>query len=425
MADAILGHGRIVGKPMHTAFNTTSSAGTLLAATKPNQAVLVDGLVCHDYVDIDVQIAILATVDETGSAALEDIVSALAGHPKPAGAAFAMVAAGILKIEGGVVDANTRLGRALPIDVDDDDDETPDDAPFLPDGGSDDGCSQTASTGKVRQISVVVPYAPAIFCIPGHERGRLRTEPLLGSTGIYAAFWGNEIYVGASKKICDRLTKGQHLMLPRPADRIIAVVDRSGQLSWDGAQVAERLLHRQLIAAGELEARNDEPSGGQVDEAENELVHDFVEIVMQALRREGLASPVTPESRTRPANRVALSENALFASKVERQVCQAGLYRLDACGVKAQARVVDNSWTILAGSAIRSDVMPSAHPSARQRRIEMLHSGALVKKGSNYMLTQDLSFGSATGAGHFVLGSKTHADIWSAVDSAHQLVRPH
>lgn len=427
MADAILGQSRIDGKPMPIAFNTTSTAGALTAPPNLTAVTMAGGLVCHDYVDIDVQVTILAVVDDTGSATLEEIVAALAGHPKPAGAAFAMVAAGILCIEDGIVDANSRLSRTPLLDGGDDD--TPDGAPQCASGGDDDGSGDGGADypgpGEMRQISVAVPYAPAIFCIPGLERRLLRTEPLLGDTGIYAAIWGGEVYVGASKNLVARLTKGPHLVTPRLADRIIAIVDGTRQLSWDGAQVAERLLYRQLIASGELKPRNEEPNGGRVDEVEYELVHDFVEIAMQALRREGLASPVPPASRTPAANQTARAQQTLFATRVERQERQVGLYRLDACGVKARARVVDNSWTLLAGSAIRSEVMPSAHPSAKQRRIELLHSGGLVKKGRDYMLTRDLDFASATGAAHFVVGSKTRADIWSAVDAAQQPARLH
>lgn len=111
MADAILGHRRIVGKPMPSAFNTTSTASILLASSDLTTATLVEGLVQHDYVDPDVQVTILAAIDETGSAALGDIVAALEGHPKPAGAVFAMVSTGIIQCESGIVDANSRLSR--------------------------------------------------------------------------------------------------------------------------------------------------------------------------------------------------------------------------------------------------------------------------------------------------------------------------
>lgn len=111
MAGAILGHRRIVGKLMPSAFNTTSAASVPLASTDLTTATLVEGLVQHDYVDPDVQVTILAAIDETGSAALGDIVAALEGHPKPAGAAFAMVATGIIQCESGIVDANSRLSR--------------------------------------------------------------------------------------------------------------------------------------------------------------------------------------------------------------------------------------------------------------------------------------------------------------------------
>jgi hypothetical protein len=125
------------------------------------------------------------------------------------------------------------------------------------------------------------------------------------------------------------------------------------------------------------------------------------------------------------ARRRLQSEQTLFAIKAEHSAGKAGFYRLDACGVEARARVDEDSWTVLAGSAIRGEVMPSAHPSARRRRIELLHSGGLVQKEGHYVLTQDLSFGSATGAAHFVVGSKTRADIWSAVRTSRRPTRTH
>ncbi len=87
-------------------------------------------------------------------------------------------------------------------------------------------------------------------------------------------------------------------------------------------------------------------------------------------------------------------------------------YELRSCGLLARAVTRNGSWIVLKGSEIRMAVQPSAHGSASQRRAELLHSGALVDEGDRYRLTQDLSFGSATGAGHFVVGCKTKADIW-------------
>lgn len=418
MADAILGHRCIVGKPMPSAFNTTSTASILLGSTDLTSATLVDGLVQHDLVDPDVQLAILATVDETGSAALEDIVAALEGHPKPAGAAFAMVAAGILQIERGIVDANSRLTRVGSLGDDDVVDDEEHRAPLTPADGGDASPAESATEyhgdSKLRRIDVPTIYVPAIFTVSGSDRANLRREPLLDRPGIYAAFWGAEVYVGASKAITKRLTKGRHVVAPRPADRIIAVVDGTDRLSWDGAQVAERLLYRKLTASQDLKARHDEPSGGQVDAVTYELVHDFVETAVAALREEGLLSPVPPSAPTMPAGPGKHDAMSIFATRAAPASSHAGIYRLEACGVAARARVDGDSWTLLAGSQVRGSVMPSAHPSAQRRRIELLHSGGLVKKGSDYLLTEDLSFGSATGAAHFVVGSKTSVDIWRA-----------
>jgi hypothetical protein len=78
----------------------------------------------------------------------------------------------------------------------------------------------------------------------------------------------------------------------------------------------------------------------------------------------------------------------------------------------ARAMTRNGDWIVLKGSEIRMAVQPSAHGSASQLRAELLHTGALVSEGDRYRLTQDVTFGSATGAGHFVLGCKTKADIW-------------
>lgn len=276
----------------------------------------------------------------------------------------------------------------------------------------------------MREITVSSPCAPAIFCVNGADRSTLRTEHLLNNPGIYIAFWGPKIYVGASMKVVGRLTNGKHPMPLRQAERLVAIVDRTGQLSWDGAQVAERLAYRQLTASGEFLARHDEPNGGQVDEVEYRRVHDFVDAVIAALRREGLVSPTL--SANRGGGQAPRPEQALFATRAERPRPQPSLYRLDACGLEAKALVDDNSCTLLAGSAVRASVMRSAHPSARRRRVELLHLGGQIPNGKDYLLTEDLKFGSATGAARFILGSKTRADIWNVVDpSAGQPLRAH
>lgn len=418
MADAILGHRRIVGKPMPSAFNTTSTANILLASTNLTTATLVEGLVQHDYVDADVQVTILATIDETGSAALGDILAALEGHPKPAGAVFAMVSAGIIQCESGIVDANSRLSRRH-LDHAGADRDAGEGGPISSLGecegaGSRFNDAEAVHAPDVREISIPTIYVPAVLSVPGVDRASLRHEPLLDRPGIYAAIWGNEVYVGASKTVVTRLTKGRHLIAPRPADRILAIVDRTDQLTWDGAQVAERLLYRKVTASSALKARNEEPSGGQVDATTYKLVHDFVETAVVALSRAGLLSALDEGNGTPPSGPGIRDLTSIFSTRVKPPLLSASLYRLEACGVAARARVEGKSWTLLAGSQVRGSVMPSAHPSAQQRRIELLHSGGLVKKGRDYLLTEDLSFGSATGAAHFVVGSKTSVDIWQA-----------
>jgi hypothetical protein len=92
--------------------------------------------------------------------------------------------------------------------------------------------------------------------------------------------------------------------------------------------------------------------------------------------------------------------------------------------MKARARIIDGRWTVLAGSQVRAQVMPSASPSAQQRRIELLHAGSLIKRGPDYVATRGLPFSSAAAAAHFVVGCKTRPNIWQLLDTDPAMMAP-
>ncbi len=71
------------------------------------------GLVAHPLLTPDLQVTLLAAVDEGADATLGDLVALLPRHPAPAGAVLALVEAGLLACERDTpFDAHLRLWRA-------------------------------------------------------------------------------------------------------------------------------------------------------------------------------------------------------------------------------------------------------------------------------------------------------------------------
>lgn len=69
-------------------------------------------LVDHPLITPDVQLALLAAVDETGDAALGDLAFAIPDHPQPISAVIALVDAGLLGIDlASAFDASCRVWR--------------------------------------------------------------------------------------------------------------------------------------------------------------------------------------------------------------------------------------------------------------------------------------------------------------------------
>ncbi|TXN22870.1 hypothetical protein [Methylobacterium sp. WL9] len=69
-------------------------------------------LVDHPLITPDVQLMLLAAVEETGDAALGDLASAIPDHPQPISAVIALVDAGLLGIDMvSAFDASCRVWR--------------------------------------------------------------------------------------------------------------------------------------------------------------------------------------------------------------------------------------------------------------------------------------------------------------------------
>ena len=70
------------------------------------------GLVAHPLITAEVQVCLLATIDETGDATLDDLARAIPDHDRPVSAVLALVDAGVLGIDlAAPFDASCRVWR--------------------------------------------------------------------------------------------------------------------------------------------------------------------------------------------------------------------------------------------------------------------------------------------------------------------------
>ncbi|KAA0121726.1 hypothetical protein CIW48_22435 [Methylobacterium sp. P1-11] len=91
------------------------SARNTVRATLAGPSLPHPDLVVHPLITPDVQVALLAAVDETGDACLGDLADAIPAHPQPISAVLALVDAGLLAIDVvSPFDASCRVWRIDP-----------------------------------------------------------------------------------------------------------------------------------------------------------------------------------------------------------------------------------------------------------------------------------------------------------------------
>lgn len=386
-----------------SACNDLSSLSNITAHAAP--AFHYPGLVQHPLVSADVQVKILAVIDETGCAKLEDILAVLGQHPQPAGAVMALAQAGVITIEPGrILDTHTRVGRVrqpegkalasnIPLDR----------------NGTNAATAATVRIDLPRGIAAVSEsrHTPGIFRIDGARRAGAANLDLLHRPGVYAALWREKVYVGMSSNLAHRITGGSHLAGPRVPDTIIAIIDRQNNLTPTLARIAERTLAMHVAGTQELQLLNMIPDGDSavVDESSYSGIRLFVSQVALALRAAGiifargnarsiLAGPRADAGRLGPLRMEDLPAGNVF--------------ELSACGVVAWA--VQNpkggGWTLLKGSEVRKGVVRSATSSAAMLRAELTFAGILIHCGDRLKLLRDVRFASASGASQFVTGMR-------------------
>lgn len=382
MADAILGVDRPARKH---ALND-------IPQTRPVMGL--EGLVADPHLDLDSQVAILAAVDETGSASLGDLMALLPDHPSPGQAIKALIREGALVITtAGLIDAHSLVARRI--------------NPPLRQGTA---SPQTMKKG-VQHLRIVSPE-PDIFFASGIDRSYFVKEPRLRQKGIYLALYGSAVYVGRSGDTACRIAWGAHLRRNGLPDRIIAAVDKHQVLDEAQARVAERLAARMVNKHPGLTLLNNAfPAGDRLASGPYMATDRFVASFFERIEQAGLLDPAAPAAgpfdRT---NRGPIAPEPFEAAPDGPG--EGEVLMMESCGVTARARSADGKFFVLAGSQVRLEPVPSAGSAALKERQDLLHDGGLVREGDHLVLTVDVGFDTPSGAANFVAGSRVKPELW-------------
>jgi hypothetical protein len=378
------------------------------AMTSP--IAIASGLVQHDLVSPTDQVMILASIDETGSASVGDVMVALGGHADPAGAIQVLIAAGLITadLRAGLLDQHTMLTRATPIDPDDDPSPC---APgnVLPIVGD--------LPDDVVALSVT-SLQPSVLISPGSARRALGRTGALRRPGVYILLSGAQVYVGMGSDVGRRVANGSQPIAD--VDAIITITDAHDGLSEADALVLERIIHARVSAAREVALVNGTPDGAPVSSNRYEELNLLAAMACHALAREGhlfvnlsprmvLAGPRAEVGRLAPVRAVDEAPNG----EVLELAFGKGHIAL-AC------RRANNEWVLLRGSDIRLDCVASANASVSFLRAAWRNAGILelAHDGTSYVLTRDVVFSSASAALHFTVGSKGRGrGGWRPIDT--------
>lgn len=372
---------------------------------------LIEGPVADPNLDLDGQIAILAAVDETGSASIGDLIALLPDHPSPGQAIQALIREGALVVtSSGLLDAHSRVKRRV--------------NPPLRQGTS----SPQPMKKGVQHLSIVSPE-PDIFYASGIDRAYFVHEPRLRQRGVYLALYGSAVYVGRSGDTACRIAWGSHLRRNGLPDRIIAAVDKHEMLDEAQARTAERLAARMIVKHPDLILLNKSlPAGDRLAGEPYAATERFVTAFFERIGQASLLSPAAAgQGRLGAAAPVPIQPDLIGPDLDEPAPEGQGegqLFSLESCGVIAKARIEDGKLWVLAGSEVRRDPVPSAGSAALKDRQDLLHDGGLVPEGDHLLLTVDLAFDTPSGAANFVAGSRVKPELWRPMAEPTSLIGP-
>ena len=385
MADAILGGDDAARKNPNppNSLKTTVSSSTM--------ARRLPCLIDLPALTPDAQLRIFATIDQTGSATMADLVAALDKTEAPVGLIVDLAAMGILEIDASRFLDGASLVRRAPTHIAQ---TSPEDSPKAVNKGY----LKTEPPPEVFAfVKSVRRYEASICFVEWRERGQLQYNPAVNGPGVYLGIFEDGIHVGMSAQLHGRLRNGKHVLRNgSPPHTLVVITDAAGRLDVQSAKVLERLLAQAVIDRDGRELANSElPQGDQLSRGDFLAVEQLAEAAIADIAGLGLA--------------LADDEPAAVAPRVGTH------YRLDACGVKALATQTETGFVVHEGSQVRLDVARSAGPGPVKRRHDLLSNGGIVRRKGHFILLEDLVFSTANGATAFVLGSRHHPGIWTAV----------
>jgi hypothetical protein len=373
---------------------------------------LIDGVVQDPRISPDLQIAILAIIDETGSTTIGDLTDRLAPRPEVGGAVLALVAAGIvtLALTHGVLDASTLVVRA-PVPASATPPEAATDQAPIAVPADDRAADNQAGIGVIPTSAL----APRIVTAPWTQRRGLGKLAEMGGFGVYILLSRACAYVGYASNLAARIAQGS-----QPIDNVetvIAITDTGNGLDETDARTLERIVWSRLAATGEYQLVNSAPDGAGIDLERYTELELFAAQAAIALRHEDLLF-YAHDARKIIAG--PLLEPGHQSKRRNDRLPETGILSLEFGGLIAHAtRQSDDRWILLAGSEVRIETVASANTTVRYRRSAWLHTGvlALDPDGKCYRLMRDIVFSSGSAAAQFCAGSKGRTlSAWKPID---------
>lgn len=360
----------------------------------------------------ELQVKLLALVDETDGISLGDCMAAL---PGAVDAVLAMIEHGLLAFDmSAPFDQHLQIRRVS---------KTADEAECAAVEAQPGHAGPPGGEPSPFELSLRT-LAPQIFAVPGDERRQIASIASLTRAGIYFLVWYDgvrpQVYVGYGKSVSARLLGGEHVRRPSVPDLIIGIVEKHDQLSAVEARVLERLAYQALDHSRDVDLLNFVPDGDATDPATYALLRQFLTQVIFGLRENGLLCLGTTARHHAAGPRAGRGQLAPLRAGGPPE---GRLLELSAVGIKAYTAEQDGCWTVLSGSQVRRKAVPSANGPTSFLRAEYLFSGILVEDGACLRLTRDLVFDSGSGAAQFVTGGKGHGlAAWQEVDEIPDVV---
>ena len=230
------------------------------------------------------------------------------------------------------------------------------------------------------------------------ERGLPREE--LSGVGVYFLFGDSDegepmVYIGEAESCAKRLK--DHNLDPKKDFWKTAIVigSRTGSLTKAHVRLLEFMAIERAQQAGRYQLNNG--NAGIKPAIPEWMQADVLEIFDTA---ETLLSTLSfPVFEPRPSRRGNSDTPSSFD--------ESRFYCTDR-GISAEAIYSEDGLTVLKGSTISSDCVPTFSKPQLARRHRMIEEGVLLREGDHHVLTRDESFSSPSAAANFLAGSTSN-----------------